>query len=66
MHDRSGLLVPEGGDVASAIVSVLTDTALRERLERGAIERAEEFSWTESARQMLAEIALVLVYVSWA
>jgi glycosyltransferase involved in cell wall biosynthesis len=57
---ESGILVPEGGDLAPAIVSVLSDPALRARLERGALERAQAFSWDSSAHAMLDEIALVL------
>lgn len=55
-HDRSGLIVPEEGDVASAILAVLCDDTLRKRLENGAIERAQEFSWDRTAREMLFEI----------
>jgi glycosyltransferase involved in cell wall biosynthesis len=50
---KNGLLVPEGSDLAPAIVKLLTDDALRARLSDGAIERASEFSWDASARQML-------------
>lgn len=56
VHNGSGLIVPEGGDVASAILSVLRDGALRARLERGALERAQEFSWDRTAREMLFEL----------
>jgi len=55
-HDRSGLIIPDGGDAASAILAVLSDPALRSRLERGALERAQEFSWDRTAREMLFEI----------
>jgi glycosyltransferase involved in cell wall biosynthesis len=55
-HDRSGLIVPDGGDVAGAILAVLRDGTLRRRLEIGALERAREFSWDRTAREMLFEI----------
>jgi glycosyltransferase involved in cell wall biosynthesis len=55
-HDRSGLIVPDEGDAASAILAVLRDDTLRARLERGALDRGNEFSWDRSAREMLFEI----------
>src|SRR6185437_15686333 len=56
VHQESGIIVPEGGDVETAIVSVLQDDLLRARLERGASARAGKFSWDEAAREMLFEI----------
>jgi glycosyltransferase involved in cell wall biosynthesis len=53
---ESGLIVPEGGDVAAAVLSVLQNDALRARLETGALQRAHEFSWDRAAREMLFEI----------
>ncbi|MBV8117479.1 MAG: glycosyltransferase [Candidatus Eremiobacteraeota bacterium] len=61
VHDESGLIVPEGCDVADAIVAVLKDDVLRRRLERGAIARAAAFSWDEAARLMLKEIMRAIV-----
>ena len=61
VHDRSGLLVPEGGDLAPSIVSILTDRTLRERLERGARERAGAFSWDTCASEMLVELMRAIV-----
>jgi glycosyltransferase involved in cell wall biosynthesis len=55
-HDRSGLIVPDEGDAASTILAVLRDDKLRERLERGALDRGKEFSWDRTAREMLFEI----------
>ncbi|HZY98825.1 MAG TPA: glycosyltransferase [Candidatus Baltobacteraceae bacterium] len=60
-HDRSGLIVADGGDAAAAILSVLADGALRARLERGALARAAEFSWDRTAREMLFEIMRAIV-----
>jgi glycosyltransferase involved in cell wall biosynthesis len=54
----SGLLVPEEGDLAPAIVSVLTDAALRGRLENGSVAHAAQFSWEHAAREMLDEVAV--------
>ncbi|MGB8521123.1 MAG: glycosyltransferase [Candidatus Tumulicola sp.] len=65
VHDRSGLIVPEGGDVAAAIVAVLTDDVLRRRLEHGALARAARFSWDETARQMLTEMMRAIVGVDF-
>jgi glycosyltransferase involved in cell wall biosynthesis len=56
VHEESGLIVPEGGDVGDAILSVLQDRSLRTRLERGAWVRAGKFSWDEAAREMLFEM----------
>jgi glycosyltransferase involved in cell wall biosynthesis len=64
-HDESGLIVPEGGSVADAIVAVLTDDMLRRRLERGAAARAAKFSWDEAAREMLTEIVRAIVGVDF-
>jgi len=61
VHRESGLIVPEGGDAAAAILAVLQDGALRARLERGALNRAARFSWDEAAREMLFEIMRAIV-----
>jgi glycosyltransferase involved in cell wall biosynthesis len=53
----TGLLVPEGEDLAPAIARVLTDETLRARLSSAAIDRAKEFSWDASAAAMLDVIA---------
>jgi glycosyltransferase involved in cell wall biosynthesis len=62
---ESGLIVPEGGDVASAIVAVLQDDILRARLERGALRRAELFSWDKTARDMFLEIMRAIVGIDF-
>lgn len=61
VHRTSGLIVPEGGDPSDAILSVLTDGALRAHLERGARNRAAKFSWDEAAREMLFEFMRAIV-----
>jgi glycosyltransferase involved in cell wall biosynthesis len=61
VHDESGLIVPDGGDVGDAIFAVLKDDVLRKRLERGALARAAKFSWDEAAREMLKEIMRAIV-----
>jgi glycosyltransferase involved in cell wall biosynthesis len=62
---ESGLIVPEGGDVGSAIVMVLQDDILRARLERGALRRAELFSWDKTARDMFLEIMRAIVGIDF-
>lgn len=61
IHNHNGLIVPEGGDVAAAILAVLQDEVLRHRLERGALERATHFSWDRTAREMLLEMMKAIV-----
>ncbi len=56
----SGLLVPDGEDLAAAILAVLTDTRLRRRLERAALERSRTFSWEATSTTMLGEIMRVV------
>lgn len=61
VHNHNGLLVPEGGNLTPAILSVLCDESLRERLARGAHERALAFSWDNAAREMLVQIVRAIV-----
>jgi glycosyltransferase involved in cell wall biosynthesis len=61
VHDESGLIVPEGGDVSGAILAVLEDDGLRKRLEDGALARAAKFSWNAAAREMLIEMMRAIV-----
>ncbi len=53
--ERSGLLVPghRAEDWANALHRVITDDALRTRLERGALEQARLFSWDATAEATL-------------
>jgi glycosyltransferase involved in cell wall biosynthesis len=55
-HGHSGWLVPpaEPEELAEAIVSLLRDVALRERLGRGALERAAAFDIRAAARKVEA------------
>ncbi|MCZ7629554.1 MAG: glycosyltransferase [Microthrixaceae bacterium] len=49
VKDRSGLLADHDDDLAAALVSVLTDSVLRNRLESGALQRAGELTWQHAA-----------------
>lgn len=60
-HDQTGLVVSKDGDLAASIVTLLRDGALRERLERGAIAWARNFSWDKSAGNMLKEMDKAVV-----
>jgi len=50
---RSGLLADGTAQLADRIVDVLTDPALRQRLEGGALEHATRFRWDEAAAALL-------------
>ena len=52
---QAGLLVPptDHEQLAEAIIRVVEDRALRERLSRAGLERAREFTWERAARQTL-------------
>src|SRR5439155_6154891 len=54
-RDETGLLVPFGDDAAleQALVRVLTDASLRERLGRAGVEWASRFSWPQCAARSL-------------
>lgn len=65
VNDQSGLVVPEDGDVASALLAVLSDEVLRKRLERGALARAGQFSWDAAAREMMGEIVRAVVGIDF-
>jgi D-inositol-3-phosphate glycosyltransferase len=56
---RSGLLVPGhgAGQWASALGAVALDPARRERLARGAVTHAREFSWDRTTDALLATYA---------
>lgn len=49
----NGLVLPDGSDLAPAILRVLTDGALRAELSRGALLRASQFSWDATAEKFL-------------
>jgi len=46
---RSGVLADSDDDLTAALVAVLTDAELRERLSAGALERASELTWEHAA-----------------
>ena len=48
-HDRSALLGDHDDELVDAMTAMLTDTALRERLQRGALARAAELTWESAA-----------------
>lgn len=54
---RSGLLATDGRELATQLVSVLTDPDLRARLSRGALDRAAELTWDATAVGTLAALA---------
>ena len=54
---ETGLLFDDVDGMAKALDAVLSDGALRARLGSGAIAYASGFSWEETARQTLAELA---------
>ncbi|MGH7737035.1 MAG: glycosyltransferase [Candidatus Tyrphobacter sp.] len=53
----TGVLVPEGADLAEPLRWLLGDASLRTRLGAAAIARARAFSWDASAEAMLDVIA---------
>jgi glycosyltransferase involved in cell wall biosynthesis len=55
-HETSGLLAEVGHEFTAALVRVLTDRVFRERLSRGAIERAGELTWEGTAAGTLAAL----------
>ena len=57
VHEHSGLLVDRREDFVLALDRVLRDSALRERLSRGAIEHASRFTWAATARGTLEVLA---------
>lgn len=54
-HGKTGLLVESGNikALSEAIINVLEDEELREKLSKNALEYSEQFSWDESAVQVL-------------
>ncbi|MGE0307898.1 MAG: glycosyltransferase family 4 protein [Acidimicrobiia bacterium] len=53
----SGLLASGDNAVADALVRILTDHRLRERLSAGALQRAAELSWDTTARRTFDVLA---------
>jgi glycosyltransferase involved in cell wall biosynthesis len=52
---ETGLLVPYSNidELANAIVSILVDSELRQRLSSGALQWASNFSWDRSAQAFM-------------
>jgi glycosyltransferase involved in cell wall biosynthesis len=57
-QDVSGLHVPHGDAraLADAMARLMDNSALHERLSRGALEWATRFEWDDTARAMLREL----------
>jgi glycosyltransferase involved in cell wall biosynthesis len=50
---ESGCVLPEGANLASVLVRVLSDAEYRRRLSAGALARGRDFSWDQAAENML-------------
>jgi phosphatidylinositol alpha-mannosyltransferase len=61
-RDEQALLVPPGDhrEIAAAILRLLADPALRERLGQNGLQRAEEFGWTRIAARVEAYYGFVI------
>ena len=57
LHGESGLLVEDVDELADALHRVVTDEVLRNRLSRGALDRARWFTWEATARRSLEALA---------
>jgi hypothetical protein len=58
-HGVSGLLAGDAGpELNQRLDAVLGDPTLRDALTRGALTRAETFTWEATAEGTLAELAL--------
>ena len=53
----SGLLADDDADLARHLARVATDPALRERLSAGALQHAQQFTWTNTATRVLETLA---------
>lgn len=64
-HKRTGILVKEDGNVqklAEAIIMVLKDDKLRQRLSKNALEYSKKFSWDKTAKEFLDVINSIKNY----
>ena len=52
-HEVTGLLAEPGRDFTAALVRVLTDSVLRERLSNAALKRAQDLTWEATAADLL-------------
>jgi glycosyltransferase involved in cell wall biosynthesis len=57
-HGKTGLLVESGNikALSEAIITILEDEELREKLSENALEYSKQFSWDKSAVQVLNEL----------
>ena len=53
VNDRNGLLASDDCQFVKHLIDILKKTSLRQRLEAGAVKRADEFNWDDVARQSL-------------
>ncbi|QXC62110.1 glycosyltransferase family 4 protein [Aquihabitans sp. G128] len=54
---QSGLLADDDAELARHLAAVATDHALRDRLRAGALVHASQFTWTNTATQILEALA---------
>jgi len=66
-NGETGLLVPSGDveALAKAIIKVLSDHELRERLSKNALHWARQFSWDKTAEEFLKVVKDVLMKKSY-
>jgi glycosyltransferase involved in cell wall biosynthesis len=57
LHGESGLLAESPDQIAGTLEQVITDDVLRNRLSRGALDRARWFTWGATARRSLEALA---------
>lgn len=57
VHDRTGVLVDDAGELAGAITDLLLDDARRDRLATGALDHAARFTWATTAYGTLEVLA---------
>jgi glycosyltransferase involved in cell wall biosynthesis len=52
-HDVTGLIVEDDADLSAAMIQVLTDRALRDKLTQGSLTHAGKFQWDRTAAILL-------------
>jgi glycosyltransferase involved in cell wall biosynthesis len=53
VNGLNGLLASDDRQFVNHLCDILKDASLRRRLEAGAVQRADEFNWDDTARQSL-------------
>jgi glycosyltransferase involved in cell wall biosynthesis len=53
IHDVTGLIVDDEANLSAAMIQVLTDRALRDRLTQGSLTHAAKFQWDRTATILL-------------